>query len=85
MIPAAASLEVLVYNFLKQCGTAGATDQEIQDALGLVSNTQIPRRWTLMNRGDVVNSGAKRKTRSNRGATVWVLREFAAKHEGGAA
>ena len=63
-------------------GEHGATDQEIQDALQLPSNTEIPRRWELVNAGAVVASGRKRKTRSNRPATVWVLSEFAPKPEG---
>jgi len=64
---------------LRERGEHGATDQEIQDALQLPSNTQIPRRWELVKAATVVASGRKRKTRSNCPATVWVASEFASK------
>ena len=67
---------------LRERGEHGATDQEIQDALQLASNTEIPRRWELVNAGAVVASKRKRLTRSNCPAIVWVLSEFAPKPEG---
>lgn len=81
----AGTLRAAVLSMLRERGEHGATDQEIQDALQLPSNTEIPRRWELVNAGAVVASGQKRKTRSNCPATVWVLSEFASKPEGGAA
>ncbi len=81
----AGTLRAAVLALLRERGEHGATDQEIQDALQLPSNTEIPRRWELVNAGAVVASGRKRKTRSNCPATVWVLSEFAPKPEGGAA
>lgn len=81
----AGTLRAAVLSMLRERGEHGATDQEIQDALQLPSNTEIPRRWELVNAGAVVASGRKRKTRSNCPATVWVLSEFAPKPEGGAA
>ncbi len=81
----AATLRIKVYNVLRERGDHGATDQEIQIALDLPSNTQIPRRWELVKAGLVVASGKKRKTASNCLATVWVLSEFASKPEAGAA
>lgn len=79
------TMRAAVLSMLRERGEHGATDQEMQDALGLPSNTQIPRRWELVKAGGVVASGQKRKTRSNCPATVWVLSEFARKAEGGAA
>ena len=81
----ACRLTAAVLSMLRERGEHGATDQEIQDALQLPSNTEIPRRWELVNAGAVVASGRKRKTRSNCPATVWVLSEFAPNPEGGAA
>jgi hypothetical protein len=78
----AGTLRAAVLALLRERGEHGATDQEIQDALQLPSNTEIPRRWELVNAGAVVASGRKRKTRSNCPATVWVLSEFASKPEG---
>lgn len=81
----AKTLRAQVLAMLRDCGAFGATDQEMQEALNLPSNTQIPRRWELVKAGAVVPSGFKRKTRSNCPAAVWVLAEFAAKQTGGAA
>jgi hypothetical protein len=81
----AGTLRAAVLSMLRERGEHGATDQELQDALRLPSNTQIPRRWELVNAGAVVASGRKRKTHSNCPATVWVASEFAPKPEGGAA
>jgi hypothetical protein len=75
----ARTLRVAVLELLRERGEHGATDQEIQDALQLPSNTQIPRRWELVNAGAVVASGRKRQTRSECPATVWVVAEFAPK------
>ena len=75
----AGTLRAAVLAMLRDRGEGGATDQEIQDALRLPSNTQIPRRWELVNAGAVVASGRRRKTRSNCPATVWVLAKFAPK------
>ncbi len=75
----AGTLRAAVLAILRERGEHGATDQEIQTALDLPSNTEIPRRWELVKTGAVVASGRKRKTRSNCPATVWVLSEFAPK------
>ena len=75
----AKTLRAAVVSMLRERGEHGATDQEIQDALHLPSNTQIPRRWELVNSQHVCASGRKRKTRSNCPAMVWVLSEFAPK------
>lgn len=79
----AGTLRAAVLTMLRERGEHGATDQEMQDALQLPSNTQLPRRWELMNAGAVVASGRKRKTRSGCPAIVWVRSEFAPKPEGG--
>lgn len=78
----AGTLRAAVLAMLRERGEHGATDQEIQDALQLPSNTEIPRRWELVNAGAVVASGQKRKTRSNCPATVWIARDFASGSEG---
>ena len=73
----AGTLRAAVLAMLRERGEHGATDQELQTALGLSSDTEVPRRWELVNAGEVAASGRKRKTRSNRPATVWVASEFA--------
>lgn len=81
----AGTLRAAVLAMLRERGDHGATDQEIQSALHLSSETEIPRRWELVNAGEVAASGRNRRTRSNRPAMVWVLSEFAPEPgEGGA-
>jgi hypothetical protein len=80
-----ATLRAAVLSMLRDRGEYGATDQEIQTALQLPSNTEIPRRWELVNAGIVAASGRKRSTTSGCPARVWVLSELAPKSEGGAA
>lgn len=68
----AGTLRAAVFALLRERGEHGATDQEIQLALNLTSDTEVPRRWELVNAGAVVASGRKRKTLSNCPATVWI-------------
>lgn len=68
-----ATLRAAVLGLLVERGDDGATDEEIQLALGLASNTEIPRRWELVNLRLVVASGRRRPTRSGCPATVWVV------------
>lgn len=71
--PDAARLRARVYGYLQFVGSTGATDEEMQDALNMVGNTQRPRRTELVDAGKVRDSGLKRKTKANRGAVVWVV------------
>lgn len=50
----------------------GATDEQLQDDLGMPSSTERPRRVELVKEGAVVDSGRTRETRSGRQATVWM-------------
>lgn len=73
----AANLRGLVFRFLKLQGINGATDEEIQIALGMTGNTERPRRRELFQRGLIAEAPAMRRTRSGREAQVWVLKEYA--------
>ena len=70
----AASLRAKVREYLRGRGPYGATDEEMQAALRMDPNTQRPRRWELVNAGEVVDSNRRRKTHANRPAAVWVLK-----------
>ena len=59
-----------VLRFLQTCGAFGATDEEMQLALGMNPSTQRPRRIELARAGMVVADGT-RKTTSGRMAVVW--------------
>jgi transcription initiation factor IIE alpha subunit len=58
--------------YLRTCGAFGATDEEMQLALGMNPNTQRPRRRELEDAGLIVRDGT-RKTNSRRNADVWRL------------
>lgn len=67
------AMERRIVVLLRERGADGATDQEMQEALGMPVSTQVPRRNALMGRGWVGDGGERRPTRSGRPATVWVL------------
>lgn len=50
----------------------GMTDEEMQLQSGLSPSSQRPRRVELVEGGHIVDSGARRKTKSGREAVVWV-------------
>ncbi len=51
----------------------GATDEEMQDELDMLANTQRPRRRELQLADYVEDSGRTRLTHSGRNAVVWRL------------
>ena len=61
-----------VLAFIRGCGHLGATDDEIEVQLSLRHQTASARRNGLAKRGEVINSGRKRPTRTGRRAAVWV-------------
>ncbi len=61
-----------VYAFLRDRGKDGATDQEIQDALGIEGNTERPARRAMEQSKRVRRTKRWRYTRSRRPAIVWV-------------
>lgn len=73
MKPKAASLRSQVLSFIEDKRVWGATDDEIEVALGLRHQTASARRRELVLEGLVCDSGTQRKTRSGRSATVWVV------------
>lgn len=68
----APKLRAAVLEFIASRGAFGATDAEVQDALGMNGNTQRPRRRELEAAGHVRASGITRQTPSGRHATVFV-------------
>ena len=53
-------------------GSDGATDEEVQEGLGLTGNAQRPRRNELWQEGKVRRTGGTRPTRAEKQANVWV-------------
>mgnify|MGYP000930291602 CR=1 FL=1 len=68
----AAALRERVFAYIVACGDDGATDAETQAALGMLTQTQTPRRGELVQLGLVVDSGRRRLTPQGRPAAVWV-------------
>ena len=60
-----------VWDFLKG---RTATDEEIQQALGMNPSTQRPRRIELVEAGLVEDSGETRETTAGRRAAIWRVR-----------
>jgi hypothetical protein len=74
--PNLASGRGLLLAFLRDSGTYGATDEEMQRLVPMGSNTQRPRRVELVAGYLVVNSGRNRTTKNGHPAVVWMAREF---------
>ena len=69
----AGTLRALVRDFIAT-SEDGATDEEVQTALGLAGNCQRPRRRELQKAGHVIDSGRTRATQSGRQAVVWIAK-----------
>ena len=61
-----------VYDVIEARRAYGATDDEIEEALGKRHQTVSARRRELFLLGSIVEQGGRRKTRSGRTAKVWV-------------
>lgn len=57
-------------------GEEGFTTEEACSATFIAGNTMRPRLIELREKGLIVASGAERKTRSGRRATVWIHKNF---------
>lgn len=66
------ALRARVFAYIQAQGELGATDEEVQTALGMGGSTQRPRRVDLETAGMVRDSGRTRRTTSGRQAVVWV-------------
>jgi hypothetical protein len=60
-----------IYAFLRDCGHYGATDQEIEDALGIPGNSERPARRQLEKDRRVKRTKRIRFTRAKRPAIIW--------------
>jgi hypothetical protein len=68
-----------VFQHIDTSDALGATDQEMQDALGLSSQSEGPRRVELWKADRIRDSERTRKTRAGNPAVVWVHRRFGGK------
>ncbi len=73
--PRTGKLRELVLYYIRRQGPRGATDPEIAEGLGMLSDTARARRCELRDRGLIVDSGERRDTPRGRSAVVWVARD----------
>lgn len=66
-----------VLAYARNLGTTGSTNEEASEALGVNGNTLRPRRWELVDAGQIVITPKKRQTKKKRNADVWVHHKFA--------
>lgn len=66
------NIENRIYACLRDCGSYGATDQEIQDILGIDGNSERPARRQMEKDRRVRRTTRWRFTRAKRPAIVWV-------------
>ena len=64
----------LIYDLALTLGDHGVTDDEVEQRLGLLHQSASAARNSLMKDGWLIDSGARRKTRSREDAIVWVAR-----------
>lgn len=64
-------LRIQIFKLIKRSGTTGMTCDEVECDSGLRHQTASARVNELAGRGDLVDSGKRRKTRSGRMAIVW--------------
>lgn len=57
---------------IRACGEHGATDAEVQAALGMLPQSEPPRRRELVRLGFIRDLRRRRATPSGRPAAVWV-------------
>lgn len=69
--PQTGTLRRWALDAIRKAGDAGLTDEELGERIRLDPSTARPRRIELVTAGFVVDSGARRRTRAGREATVW--------------
>jgi hypothetical protein len=72
-LPKTGTKRAHLYDYLASC--SGATDEEIERALGISGNTVRPTRVSLVRDGLVEDSGLVRPTLSGNDAIVWRVRD----------
>lgn len=69
----AKTLESMVFDLVRQSGDRGLTDDELEVLTQLSHQTVSARRRTLVLKRMLRDGGQRRRTRSKRMATVWIL------------
>lgn len=75
LAPVLATLQRQVYAVIAAAGPAGATANEIADMLGWIVYRVRPRTSELSDRGEIIDSGRRRRNPAGRSVIVWTLPE----------
>ncbi|QDU88374.1 hypothetical protein Pla175_17500 [Pirellulimonas nuda] len=78
IVPRARSIRGSILAHVRDCGAAGATDQEICAALGIDGSTVRPARLALVRRGLLIDTGRDRLTKAQNLARIHVAASEAA-------
>ena len=76
MIPVALTIRGKVLGYITRKGSRGATCWEIEVGMSLAHQTASARIRELQQKGQVKDSGWRRRTGSNRNAVVWVVADL---------
>ncbi len=76
--PRARSIRGSILAHVRDCGAAGATDQEISVALGIDGSTVRPARLSMVRRGLLIDTGRDRLTVAQNPARIYVAASEAA-------
>jgi len=82
MVDAAKTREAKALRFIGEAAHMGCTADEVATALEWERYSSRPRLSTMRARGEIVDSGMRRKGVSGRNQAVWVLPEFGPDREG---
>lgn len=66
------TIESIVFEHIRSSGIKGCTCDEAEESLGLRHQTCSARFTALNKKGEIVDSGKRRLTRSGRNAIVWL-------------
>lgn len=72
VLATARTVRARVYRMIVDLSDTGATDDELERALGIRHQSVSARRKELVNDGLVIDSGHERKASSGRDVTVWI-------------
>lgn len=74
--PKLGRLQRLVLEAIKSRGAFGLTADECAEVLGVDRYSAQPRTSELRHKGQIIDSGKRRRNATGKSAIVWVAREF---------
>jgi hypothetical protein len=72
-LPKTGTKRRITYDLIKESGTYGLCDHELEFKTGWLHQSASAARNTLMNDGFIKDSGLRRKTPAGNDAIVWII------------